>query len=613
MKKLILFFLLAIPAFGQITVVGGDPNILLFPSTPTGTCTMPNLAQAQDSGAPYYCGPDFAWHAFGTGSGGGGGSGDFSSNTSTSVDGEFVLFSGGAGKTGKRASGSGIVKSASGVFGLAASGTDYAPATSGSTLLKPNGSGGFAAGIAADVIALFNSGSCVGFLKSDGTCGTAAAGMGDPGANGIMKRTSLNTSSVASSTDVTGLWSGTCNSGTFLRGDGSCQTPTGAGTVSANSTSNAKAFAVYSTNGGSTTVIADTAGFTDGAGNATVASLTTTTSNGGLDFTEGTGAGVTKAIAHGLLIEDSTSHRFKGCHNSASCTFSGIAEYQDKLNVFAATTSAELFGIISDETGSGALVGGTSPTISGHPTIEGVTSTGSTGTNKFVFDTGPTLVNPIVGTQSANDNSTKAASTAYTDAQVASGTATQTNKTFDAEGTGNTLTVPSKVWLAAAGCSNTTAASFWDLPTSTPAVAACVTGTNIQKGVLQYADTSGGFSAQNTILLPADFSGNIDARIIWRTSATSGNAKFSLSTACTDVAASATDDPSFNTASTVTTAAPGTTLQIQTSSITSLTKTGCVAGNLLHVKLFRDGNDGSDTLGASLDVIGVELTIRRAM
>jgi len=46
----------------------------------------------------------------------------------------------------------------------------------------------------------------------------------------------------------------------------------------------------------------------------------------------------------------------------------GAANYQlamvaDKLSVFAATTSAELAGVISDETGSGLLVFGTSPTI----------------------------------------------------------------------------------------------------------------------------------------------------------------------------------------------------------------------------------------------------------
>lgn len=53
----------------------------------------------------------------------------------------------------------------------------------------------------------------------------------------------------------------------------------------------------------------------------------------------------------------------------------------------AAMTSAQLAGIISDETGSGALV----------------------------FASAPSLVNPLVGTQSALDNSFKAASTGYAD------------------------------------------------------------------------------------------------------------------------------------------------------------------------------------------------------
>jgi len=46
--------------------------------------------------------------------------GDFSSITSTSVDGEVVLFSGTAGKTGKRATGSGLATLASGVLGTTA-------------------------------------------------------------------------------------------------------------------------------------------------------------------------------------------------------------------------------------------------------------------------------------------------------------------------------------------------------------------------------------------------------------------------------------------------------------------------------------------------------------
>lgn len=50
-------------------------------------------------------------------------------------------------------------------------------------------------------------------------------------------------------------------------------------------------------------------------------------------------------------------------------------------------------------TGSGAVVLQSAPTITGHPTIESVTSTGATGTGKFVFDTSPVIT---TGTVSAD-------------------------------------------------------------------------------------------------------------------------------------------------------------------------------------------------------------------
>jgi len=57
----------------------------------------------------------------------------------------------------------------------------------------------------------------------------------------------------------------------------------------------------------------------------------------------------------------------------------------DKLSVHAATTSAELAGVISDETGSGALVFGTSPTISGLTITGTLTAGGGVGTNTQVL------------------------------------------------------------------------------------------------------------------------------------------------------------------------------------------------------------------------------------
>jgi hypothetical protein len=75
----------------------------------------------------------------------------------------------------------------------------------------------------------------------------------------------------------------------------------------------------------------------------------------------------------------------------------GYALTGSPLSQFAATTSAQLAGVISDETGSGSLVFGTSPTIA-TPTITGVTNgstaaAGSVGENLPAAAAGVSLTN----------------------------------------------------------------------------------------------------------------------------------------------------------------------------------------------------------------------------
>lgn len=194
-----------------------------------------------------------------------------------------------------------------------------------------------------------------------------------------------------------------------------------------------------------------------------------------------------------------------------------------------------------------------------------------------------------------------------------SDTQTFTNKSYDAEAAGNILTIPVKIWLAAAGCNDDAEATFWDLPTTNPAVPACVTGTNIQKGVLDFADGANALSAQTNLMLPSDFSasGNLDVVIKWFSSTTSGDVVWQVDTVC--VADGETDDPSWNTASTVTDTTKGTANQLNDASITNVIKTGCAAGELMHLGIYRDPTHASDTMAGTARLIGVEATYRRAM
>lgn len=146
------------------------------------------------------------------------------------------------------------------------------------------------------------------------------------------------------------------------------------------------------------------------------------------------GTGGTKGLVPAPSAGDSSKF-LKGNGTWATIGGGGDALVANPLSQFAATTSAQLAGVISDETGSGSLVFGTSPTLTtpllgtptsgtltnctGLPIATGVSGLGAgvatflatptsanlaaavtneTGSGALVFATSPTLVTPLLGT-----------------------------------------------------------------------------------------------------------------------------------------------------------------------------------------------------------------------
>ena len=168
------------------------------------------------------------------------------------------------------------------------------------------------------------------------------------------------------------------------------------------------------------------------------------------------------------------------------------------------------------------------------------------------------------------------------------------------------LATPWKAWLPAAACVGTSAAPVWDLPSTNPAVAVCtIGGTNgVIQGTLDFADGANTLSAQMNFQLPAGHT-TVSANIKWFSATTSGSVVWQLQTSC--VADSETNDPTWNTANTVTDAAKGTANQTNDASIASVTLTGCAAGELFHLRILRDPTHASDDHGGTARLIGVTL------
>jgi hypothetical protein len=173
----------------------------------------------------------------------------------------------------------------------------------------------------------------------------------------------------------------------------------------------------------------------------TLADGKTLTASNTLTFTGTDGAtaafGAGLSIAGGKSLTVSNTLTFTGTDGS-SVAFGGggTAAYRsDNLGVFAATTSAQLAGVISDETGSGALVFATSPTLV-TPTLGAASATTINKVTITAPATGSTLTIADGKTISVSGNLTTAGNFTLSGAFASTFTFTNTTSvTFPTSGT----------------------------------------------------------------------------------------------------------------------------------------------------------------------------------
>lgn len=322
------------------------------------------------------------------------------------------------------------------------------------------------------------------------------------------------------------------------------------------------------------------------------------------------------------LNYDNSAHTFS-CGTSSTGGLSGLTT--NKYLMATGATTADTSGNLSQSAGvvnaSGGFTIGTVSTdyisfdtsaVTGANTwtIQDTAGTIIPCDAAGTFTNGHVIIATVAGGVVTCSDGGAAGTGTWTDASSSTGT----NKTIDVEASGNVITTVSKMWLPTVGGTAASPGLLWDTMATLAPTPLCVEGgtvTTLLSCHASFPDSDGEYAIQQPILLPSDWSGAVDLKFMWKAAATSGDVVWQAATLCR-ADAEVDDGGSFNAASTVTDTAKGTTLQLNTASISGLTMTNCAAGELLHLKVFRQRTHASDTISGTVLLVGVEVTMRRA-
>jgi hypothetical protein len=362
-------------------------------------------------------------------------------------------------------------------------------------------------------------------------------------------------------------------------------------------------------------------------------------------FVGDSGSGGAKGLVPATVSGDSTKF-LRGDATWVAIPGGGDALTSGSLAQFASTTSDELRGVISNETGTGALVFATSPTLvtpalgtpssgtltscTGLPVSSGISGLGSnvatflatpssanlaaaltdeTGSGAAVFATSPTLVTPILGTPTSGDLQNCTASTATTRGVVELATDAEAQTGTD---TARALTAAN---LTAAGLKQGKrtlyihAVSFTPRTTNGPAQGLTELATNdVMLRTLDFDQTTEE-GAGILYWMPKSYNGStVTFQPIWTAAAGSGGVVWSLG-----ARAFANDDAldqAMGTAQTSTDTLIATGDMHVGPESSAITIAGTPAAEVpVYFEIRRVVGNGSDTLTGDAKLIGIKIFV----
>jgi hypothetical protein len=176
-----------------------------------------------------------------------------------------------------------------------------------------------------------------------GQLGAANGGTGAATLSGLLKGNGTSPFTAAASSDVISLWTGTCNSTTFLRADGSCQAAGGgSGTVTSVGLTMPSGLSVGGspvTTSGTLAVTTTLSGVVHGNGSGFTASNVALASevSGTLPIANG-GTNLTAAVDDNVMVGNGTTWQSKGLTDCAGAT--NAVTYSTATNNFGCNTIA---------------------------------------------------------------------------------------------------------------------------------------------------------------------------------------------------------------------------------------------------------------------------------